>query len=46
MGESGGGGGGSSKFDRDGGEGGLIQYMGEHEGGFKCCRKIPVKEFI
>ena len=33
----------SSKFE----EGGLRQYMGEHgEGGFKCCQKIPVKEFI
>ena len=28
------------------GMGGLIRYMGEDEGVFKCCRKIPVKEFI
>ena len=39
----GGGGVRSSKFD---GGRGLSQYMGGAWGGSKCCRKIPVKEFI
>ena len=34
-------GGGSSKFD-----GGLKSIHGGSMGGLKCCRKIPVKEFI
>ena len=38
----GGGGQGPSKFD--GGD--LSQYIGGAWGGLKCCRKIPVKEFM
>ena len=36
--------GGSSKFDG----GALVKTWGDHGGGgvLKCCRKIPVKEFI
>ena len=36
------GGGGSSKFE--GGD--LSQYIGGAWWGLKCCRKIPVKEFM
>ena len=36
---------GYSKFD-GGGEGGLKSIHGKSTGGFKCCQKIPVKEFI
>ena len=35
---------GYSKFDGEGG--GLKSIHGKSMGGFKCCQKIPVKEFI